>query len=259
MPHAPRQWPLQRRQERLGHLDLVSEIKCIEGDDERGLVEGRWYRVSVRQESYEKHRTGPKPNKKAGGVDIVRYKRAYRRQRVIIDQRHNFYDDDPQNIEYLLRHFAIPDPGDVKTKYPELYDAEVAALKAVEAKYLAPHGIHLKPYQLDDLARIGMKGRAVLGHEQGMGKTIEGLAHIFAERHKADRNLPALIIAPQDLIPQWQAEAKNRFGVELVWIGRHKGGGRFSEQREDGPLGGRAWSHDNRLHRHRPRRHAQRH
>lgn len=227
-----------RPQERIGHLDLASEIKCIEDDEEKGLKAGTWYRVSVRQEGYEKHRSGPKPNKKAGGVDIARYKRAYRRQRVIIDNRHSFYDDDAEHLKYLMRHFAIPDPGDVKTKYPALYDAEVEALKAIEEKFLAPRGVRLKGYQMDDLARIGMKGRAVLGHEQGMGKTIEGLAHIFAERHKSDKNLPALIIAPQDLIPQWQAEAKARFGVELTWIGRHKGGGRFSEQREDGPATG---------------------
>jgi hypothetical protein len=227
-----------RPQERLGHLHQVSEIKCIEEDEEKNLVEGKWYRVQVVQESYEIIRDGTKPNKKTGGLDATRFKRQYRRQRIKIDSRHTFYDDDAENIEYLLRHFAIPDPGDVKAKYPALYAAEMETLNAVEERYLIPRGFAFKRYQKDDLARVGMKGRAVLAHEQGMGKTLEGLAFVMAEREKAGKDVPALIVAPQDLIPQWQAEAKKFYGVELVWIGRHKGGGRFNDAREDGPAAG---------------------
>jgi hypothetical protein len=209
-------------QERLAYLSERTEIKCVKSDPERDLEEGKWYRVTQRPEPYAK--TFTKQESVKGELMMVKKKREYTREITTIDGRHRFHDDDGEHIQYLLSHFDVPDPGDIRTRYPEMYDAALTHVQAVEDKYLIPRGFAFKEYQKDDVTRVGTKGRAILAHEQGLGKTLEGFAFALAERERTGKELPVLLVAPQDLIPQWTAEVKKFFGIELTHIGRHKGG-----------------------------------
>lgn len=213
-------------QERIGYLSEQAEIKCLKDDEARGFVAGRYYRVALREIPYEK--TFNTTEARKGVLEDVKKKRRYLHQLITIDGRQNFYDDNAEDIKYLLSYFEVKDPGDIRTRFPELYRAKREVVEAVEAKYLTPRGLALKEYQRDDIARLLTKDRAILAWEQGLGKSPGGLtfsmAASFAFAQSKGKELPTLIIAPQDLIPQWKAEARKFYGIELTHIGRHKGG-----------------------------------
>jgi len=212
-----------KTQERLGYLHQQSKIKCVRDDDEKELKAGKWYSVELRQQEYLKHFT--KTDNIRGNLELVRKKRRYYHQRIIINGRHSFYDDDAENIKYLLKYFDLPDVADIRTRYPELIADQDDHVKAVQEKYLAPRGFQLKAYQAKDIAALSVNNRGICAWQQGLGKTIGGIlfALIADEKTKKAESTPNLIICPQDLIPQWQREAKEKFGIELTWIGRHKG------------------------------------
>lgn len=77
------------------------------------------------------------------------------------------------------------------------------------------HGFHYKPFQLEDLARLVVKGSGVLAWEQGLGKTAGQLSFAEAVRRYHGSQDCALFVIPQDPLPQWQREARKFFGREL--------------------------------------------
>lgn len=212
-------------QERLGYLGETSKIKCKRDDEEKGLKKGKWYTIYLRQQSYEKFFSKTEPVK--GVLQLVRKKRRYFHQQIVIDGRHSFYDDDGEDIKYLLKYFEVPEKRDVRTRYPELIEGEDKRIAAIQEKYLTPKGFKFKDYQAKDIAALSVNHRGICAWQQGLGKTLGGLAFAFnaAMKENPDRidKTPVLVIAPQDLIPQWQAEAKKFYGIDLEWIGRHKG------------------------------------
>lgn len=64
-------------------------------------------------------------------------------------------------------------------------------------------------FQAEDLSRIACRDAAILSWEQGLGKTFGGL--IYATLKGGHRNL---IIAPQSLYSQWEADAA-KLGIRL--------------------------------------------
>ena len=84
-----------------------------------------------------------------------------------------------------------------------------------------PEGVQatLRDYQLDGfrwmqfLVRHGLHG--ILADDMGLGKTLQTLAHILAEKKSGhSKGLPALVIAPTSVVPNWRAEAL-KFTPEL--------------------------------------------
>lgn len=222
-------------QERLGYLSRQSKIKCIAGDDEAEFVEGKYYRVTIREEAYERTFHKSEKSKKSNELVMVLKKRRYMHQRITIGH-HSYYDDDPNDIQYILRHFDVPAPPSIREAYPELVDAEFDRYTEIEKETLEPRGFKLKAYQKNDLAALSANDRGVLAWQQGLGKTVGGLAFAHNAQKKTGKDLPVLLICPQDLIPQWIREAKEKFGVDLQWIGRHKGqkGGQGISVEKDG-------------------------
>lgn len=216
-------------QERLGYLHEVSKIKCIKDDEERGLRAGRYYSVYPVPHPYYKPFTKTEPVK--GVLQVQRKRRLYTRQDIKIDSRLTFADDNPDDIKFLFDHFAIPDRPDLRTRYPELIAKADERIQAIEDEYLAPRGLKFKPYQKKDIAALSVHNRGILAWQQGLGKTPGGVAFAIqagltkamADQKKSGRSLPVLIVAPQDLIPQWMSEAQKFYGIDLQWIGRHKG------------------------------------
>ena len=63
------------------------------------------------------------------------------------------------------------------------------------------------------LVRHGLHG--ILADDMGLGKTLQTLAHILAEKKSGhSKGLPALVIAPTSVVPNWRAEAL-KFTPEL--------------------------------------------
>lgn len=221
-----------KTQERLGYLHRQSKIKCILADEEKELRADKWYSVELRQQEYAKHFS--KTENVKGVLQLVRKKRRYYHQRIVIAGVHSFYDDDAENIKYLLKHFDLPEVEDIRTRYPALIAAEDARIEAIQEKYLRPRNFGLKAYQAKDIAALSVNNRGICAWQQGLGKTIGGIlfALNMGEKTGKPERTPNLIICPQDLIPQWQREAKEKFGIELHWIGRHKGNGKGNSKIE---------------------------
>jgi SNF2 family DNA or RNA helicase len=229
-------YPIKDAQ-RLGYLTDLNSIKCKRSDDERGLVAGESYRITARSatintkvEKVEKVLRG----KNAG--ELV--KRTYEQQRkvlqIFVDNRLKFTDSasDQSEIQYFLDHFEIPDPGDVGTRYPEETEYHRELLRQVETDKIIPcstayaeehpekQPVRFRNFQIEDLARLGVKHSGLISWEQGLGKTLGGLA-FFEMCVKKGAQRAGLFIVPQDLIPQWQEECQRFLGEKMTLIKTH--------------------------------------
>ncbi|PWT74459.1 MAG: helicase SNF2 [Proteobacteria bacterium] len=83
-----------------------------------------------------------------------------------------------------------------------------------------PQGLmtELRPYQLHGLAWLQFLREydlgGILADDMGLGKTVQTLAHILIEKEAGRLDLPALVIAPTSVIPNWKSEAA-RFAPDL--------------------------------------------
>ena len=204
-----------KTQMRLGWCDELDKIKCIKNDPARGFSAGSEYGIST--SSKMSVDIDYKPfEKKDGSYEVRKFERTRKLLRVTIDnhtgETHQF-DESKENIKYLIEHFEIPDPGDVDTHYPE----KVEKNREILRKIATDNGFTFKPFQLEHDSRLMTKGRGMLAHEQGLGKTLQGMALAKASVELGS-NDKALFVIPQDLIPQWQRECKRFFGRELEVI-----------------------------------------
>ena len=56
--------------------------------------------------------------------------------------------------------------------------------------------------------------RRLLAEDMGLGKTVQTIAHILAQKASGGLGSPVLIVAPTSVLPNWQAEI-GRFTPEL--------------------------------------------
>jgi len=98
---------------------------------------------------------------------------------------------DMQRLADNIRNFsgmaAVPVPPDL---HATLRDYQLAGFHWMQ--FLARHGLH-----------------GILADDMGLGKTLQTLTHILAEKHSGiTQGLPALVIAPTSVVPNWIAEAR---------------------------------------------------
>ena len=133
-------------------------------------------------------------------------------------------------VDALPAGGALEAPEQLRGFTARLRDAAERASDAV------PEGltVELRPYQreglrwLNALAEAGVGG--VLADDMGLGKTLQLITHLLALKERGALNLPALIVVPTSLIPNWQAEIA-RFAPALKVLALHgpQRGGDFSQ------------------------------
>jgi hypothetical protein len=204
-----------RPQQRLGFLDDLDSILCTESDPDRGFEAGERYPLQTSSEVEVSAAERPH-HKRDGDIEIRRYEHEAKVLRVRIGNE--TFDESKSDVDYLLEHFELPDPGDLATRYPEAVEDARSTLRALaESNGFEFKTSETEDWQLEDLARLVVKGSGLLCWEQGGGKSLGGatLIHAAWERGAARKGL---IVCPQDLIPQWMAEVKRFYGVEPVHI-----------------------------------------
>lgn len=202
-------------QMRLGWIVDADRITCKKDDPDKGYQAGRSYAINTRTVVAEETEQRLVENKQ-GEKQLRQF--VTERKLLAVDigegsDRHTF-NESGENIAYLVEHFEIPDPGDVAEHHPEAVQSNREVLEMISAE----NGFTFKEFQKDHLSRLLTKGRGMLAHEQGLGKTLMlmALAEATVRIHGAED--VALFVAPQDLLPQWAREAKKFFGREMEVI-----------------------------------------
>jgi SNF2 family DNA or RNA helicase len=198
-------------QQRLGFLEHLDSIECYRSDSE--FTAGQSYPVSAQSKILSSQYTESKINKNGEYVEVDKLKE-WKMLEIKIGE-HEF-SELPQDIQYIIDHFKLPDPGDIASRFPDDMLSMFSILDDIQNKY-GNSQWKFRQFQRDDIARLLLKSGGLLSWEQGLGKTLGGLAFTQAciELGADDK---ALIIVPQDLVPQWQRECQRFFGKELTVI-----------------------------------------
>lgn len=232
-----------RPQQRLGYLDDLDSIVCTSTDAARGYLAGERYELSVR--SKESVTNGERIHTNRDGKQEKREFKQVRKLLEITIGPHSF-DEEPDQIKYLLEHFELPDPGDLASLYP----ADVEAMRKVLREIAADYGLdgregplldgrirwNFKHFQVEDLARMLVKRSGLLAWEQGLGKSL-GLMALAIALERLGVQPAALFVVPQDLIPQWQDEAQRFFGRQFTVIDGPAHAHRVAQHVKDGGSG----------------------
>jgi predicted RNA methylase len=203
-------------QMRLGFLvEDLETLRCIRSDSDREYLAGERYPLYTATKVLKQ--AGEKVVQLRDGTQDVR---ATLRERHLLEVRvgRHTFDESKDSIEYLLEHFAVPDPGDIATRFPNEYQRAIAVIRSIETEYLTPRELSYKPFQVDDLARLLVKGSGPLGWDTGLGKTLGQLTWALACVRYWGCQDATLFVMPQDLLPQFQEETLKFFGrtVELI-------------------------------------------
>lgn len=215
-----------RPQQRLGYLDDLDNIVCRKDCPEKGYLAGETYAITTVSAVEEETEKRPKTNRN-GDVEIREYMIKRRVLQVTIG-KHQF-NESTEDITFILDHFDVPDPGDLEDQFPEEVERARNILDDLTVQNNWPaKGLAWKdregdngeriPWQREDLARLVVKGRAVLAWEQGGGKSLGLMAAAQAAIDYHGLRKQCLMVVPQDLVDQWQREAEKFFGFQFEVI-----------------------------------------
>ena len=196
---------------RLGWLSDLDSIRCIKDDFEKGFVSGKDYGLSTSSKVLENTEKRVVENR-IGDHELRRFTRQRKVLRVRIGD--HLFDESNESTEYIARHFHLPDPGCVATRFPE----KVARCREVLDEISGENSFSLYGYQRDHDSRVLTKGRGLLAHDPGTGKTIQGMCLAEATPRIHGGPKQALFVIPQDLGLQWTEAAEGFFGRTLEVI-----------------------------------------
>ena len=69
-------------------------------------------------------------------------------------------------------------------------------------------------HQIEGVAFLLGRRRAILADDMGLGKTVQTLAHVLAEKENGRLDRPSIVIAPTSLMTNWRQECE-RFAPDL--------------------------------------------
>jgi len=210
-----------RPQMRLGYLTDLDSILCTSSDPERGFQEGTRY--PLRTDSRINVTSGQKVTRNKQGEPVVR-KYEEEAKVLLIKVADNEFSESTEDIQYLLEHFEIPNPGDIATRFPEEVERQRKILDQIAAAGRTngkDSTFDWKRFQREDLARALTKtkdgGGFILSWEQGGGKTLGAAGYAQGAVRNGARN-QVLFIVPQDLIPQYRQDISEKLGIEVEHI-----------------------------------------
>lgn len=212
-------------QQRLGFLDDIDSLRCKKDDPERKFRAGEVYRLDTQTKGIvEKEERVVESKKEPGKYDLKTFEKHKKVMQLTITGQGAHYsiqdggDLASQNIQWLIDHFEIPEAPPVEKRHPE----EIAALEKLVREVLEDFEknsaewektntvtipFKARDFQVADIARMLFKGFGLLAWEQGLGKTVGGLAfYAAAVRLGAKKKL--IITTAGDLKPQWIREIK---------------------------------------------------
>lgn len=197
-------------QQRLGFLEDMESIQCCSDDPEWRFHKGESYPVSARSRVTSAKYTESKLNREGELVDVEKLKEWKVLEISIGDHE---FTESAEDIQYIIDHFVLPDPGDLASRFPD----DMASMLAILDNIESGSDWKFRAFQREDLARLLLKHGGLLSWEQGLGKTLGGLAFARAAVQLGAED-KALFIVPQDLVPQWQRECRRFFNRELTVI-----------------------------------------
>jgi len=225
-----------RPQQRLGFLEDLDSILCTVGDPDAGFVAGERYPLSTSTDVLLRKGVEIKPNKKGEPV-----KRDFEEEAKVlaINIGSRRFTEAKEDVEYILEHFDVPDPGDIATRFPEAVERQRRNLLDIQEQY-GRGGFAWKKFQLEDLSRIAAKvehgGGAMLMWEQGGGKTLGAAGFALAAVQNGAAN-QVLFIVPQDLIPQYRDDIREKLGIEVEHIDSPRMAREVARKMKDGQDG----------------------
>ena len=206
---------------RLGYLTDLDSILCTSSDPERGFQEGTRY--PLRTDSRINLTGGEKVTRNKQGEPVVR-KYDEEAKVLVITIAEEEFSESTEDIQYLLDHFEIPNPGDIATRFPEEAGRQRQLLDEIAADGRANGKDRVfawKRFQREDLARALTKtrdgGGFILSWEQGGGKTLGAAGYALGAVRNGARNR-VLFVVPQDLIPQYRQDISDKLGITVEHI-----------------------------------------
>lgn len=161
-----------RPQMRLGWLTDLDRIPCKKDDPERNFEAGKEYKLSTHSKVVSQFEERLVERK-----DGTQEPRKFEKQRKLLaidisdhedGKVQHVFNESNENIEYLINHFEIPDPGCVGSRFPEIVNDRRHLLKYLAKK----NGFEWRLFQLDHMSRLLVKERGMVAHEQGLGKCV---------------------------------------------------------------------------------------
>ena len=219
-------------QQRLAWLEDLEQIECVKTSEDERFKAGEKYRLETKPFKQVEIENNRPAKDKDGRPTMAQFRKERWILKFIIDGQ-TFYEN-KGDIEFLIEHFNVPDPGTIEDRYPEQVKRWADRLALLESSKTWK----FKPFQKTDLSRLIVKGSGLLAWEQGLGKTLAGLSWAKALIDEGKMREQVLIICPQDLIPQWQREAERFYGVKLEWL---RNGRNFREAAAHLAGGGKGW------------------
>lgn len=210
-----------RPQMRLGYLTDLDSIECIKADPARGFTEGETY--PLKTDSQINLTSGKKVAHNKKGEPVVR-KYDEEAKVLLIRIGDEKFTESTKDIEYILEHFSVPNPGDIATRFPAEVERQREILDEIAAAGRAKGGnpdFAWKKFQREDLARALTKtrdgGGFILSWEQGGGKTLGAAGYALGAVRNGAKD-QVLFLVPQDLIPQYRADIFDNLGIEVQHI-----------------------------------------
>lgn len=205
-------------QMRLGYLTDLDSLLCIRTDSSRGFRKGNSY--PLKTDSRLDITSGKKATLNSKGEPVVR-KYDHEARVLLIQIADHEFSESAADINYILRHFEIPDPGDIGSRFPDEVERQRQLLDTIANDAGGTGEFRWRRFQREDLARGLVKalhgGGVLLSWEQGGGKTVGAAGFALACVKNGARN-QVLFIAPQDLIVQYREDVKDKLGITVEHI-----------------------------------------
>jgi len=225
-------------QQRLGFLQDVDSLLCIKSDPDKKFKKGERYRLETKTKVLvEKEERQVESKKNPGEYTMKTFQKSKSVMVISVSgagAHYTIYDGGEkasQDIAWIIQHFEIPDKGEIATVHPEEIAKLEALVRSVMDEFLiksrkwektnfASLPFKVLDFQIQDIARLLFKGFGLLAWEQGLGKTVGGLA-FFRAATKMDAKKKFLVVTAADLIPEWTRQAERFLGKKPEVIKTH--------------------------------------